>query len=124
LPINTPGDKGLRLPFFGRDCSTSSAPAVLALRYHCPLFTSFCYRIGPGQWRVEVGDEIQLYENEKPRPIADIMLDVNQAFETAIRRDPANWFWVHNRWKPGKWRDRNPQAVPGETEVYTSSKSS
>jgi len=28
------------------------------------------------------------------------MLEVNQAFETAIRRDPANWFWVHKRWKP------------------------
>ena len=27
------------------------------------------------------------------------MLDVNRAFEAAIRRDPANWFWVHNRWK-------------------------
>src|SRR4029079_3172584 len=28
------GDKGLRLKFFGRDCSTNSAPAVLALRYN------------------------------------------------------------------------------------------
>jgi lauroyl/myristoyl acyltransferase len=27
---------------------------------------------------------------------------VNQAFEQAVRRDPANWFWVHNRWKPVK----------------------
>ena len=27
------------------------------------------------------------------------MRDVNAAFEAAIRRDPANWFWVHNRWK-------------------------
>src|ERR1041384_2852762 len=29
------GDKGLRLPFFGRDCSTSAAPAIFALRYNC-----------------------------------------------------------------------------------------
>jgi lauroyl/myristoyl acyltransferase len=27
------------------------------------------------------------------------MRDVNSAFEKAVRRDPANWFWVHNRWK-------------------------
>ena len=27
------------------------------------------------------------------------MRDVNRAFETAVRRDPANWFWVHRRWK-------------------------
>jgi lauroyl/myristoyl acyltransferase len=29
------------------------------------------------------------------------MGDVNRAFEAAVRRDPANWFWVHKRWKPG-----------------------
>ena len=28
------------------------------------------------------------------------MRDVNRAFEIAVRRDPANWFWVHRRWKP------------------------
>ena len=28
------------------------------------------------------------------------MSDVNRAYETATLRDPANWFWVHNRWKP------------------------
>ena len=33
------------------------------------------------------------------------MRDVNLAFESAVRRDPANWFWVHRRWKPlGKAR--------------------
>ena len=31
------GRNGLRLPFFGHECSTSAAPAVFALRYNCPL---------------------------------------------------------------------------------------
>ena len=44
------------------------------------------------------------------------MLDVNRAFEAAVRRDPANWFWVHNRWKL-KFRkaakaDREASAAP------------
>src|SRR2546422_7185218 len=39
-------------------------------------------------------------ENGQARSTRAIMLDVNRAFETAARRDPANWFWVHNRWKP------------------------
>ena len=93
------GDKGLRLKFFGRDCSTNPAPAILALRYNAPLFTSICYRTEPGRWRIEVGDEIPLYENGHPRPTADIMQDVNRALEVAVAADPANWFWVHNRWK-------------------------
>ncbi len=98
------GDRGVRLPFFGRDCSTSVAPGVLALRYGCPLFSVICYRTAPGRWRIEVGDEIPTHLNGQPRPPEDMALDMNRAYEAAIRRDPANWFWVHNRWKEGKWR--------------------
>jgi lauroyl/myristoyl acyltransferase len=94
------GASGLRIPFFGRDCSTSSAPAVFALRYNCPLNTAICYRVGLGRWRIEVGEEIPIRTNDEPRPTTEIMRDVNRSFEDAIRRDPANWFWVHRRWKP------------------------
>ena len=91
--------KGVRVPFLGHDCDTSTAPAVFALRYNCPLHTAICYRIGLAKWRIEVGDEIPARANGQARPIRDIMLDVNHAFEAAVRRDPANWFWVHRRWK-------------------------
>jgi lauroyl/myristoyl acyltransferase len=99
LSDQTEGRGGLRLPFFGRDCSTSSAPAIFALRYHCPLHTAICYRVGLAKWEIEVGDEIPTRENGAPRSTAAIMRDVNRAFEVAVRRDPANWFWVHRRWK-------------------------
>ena len=91
--------KGVRIPFLGHDCDTSTAPAVFALRYNCPLHTAICYRVGLANWRIEVGDEIPTHENGQARPIAAIMGDVNRAFEVAVRRDPANWFWVHRRWK-------------------------
>jgi lauroyl/myristoyl acyltransferase len=94
------GNSGLRIPFLGHDCSTTSAPAVFALRYHCELHTGFCYRVGLAQWRIEAGPEIPTHENGAARSSEDIMRDVNHAFETAVKRDPANWFWVHNRWKP------------------------
>jgi KDO2-lipid IV(A) lauroyltransferase len=93
------GKSGLRLPFFGRDCSTSAAPAVFALRYNCPLHTAICYRIGLARWRIEVGEEIPTRINGEARSTSDIMADVNRAYEIAVRRDPANWFWVHRRWK-------------------------
>jgi KDO2-lipid IV(A) lauroyltransferase len=106
------GDNGMRLPFFGLECSTTKAPAVFALRYELPLHTAFCFWERPGHWRIEVGDEIPTRENGQPRSVAAIMLDVNQAFEQAVRRDPANWFWVHNRWKPGKPRPQNLDPAP------------
>lgn len=98
------GDHGLRLPFLGHECTTSKAPAVFALRFNIPLQTAVCYRTRLGHWRIEVGDEIPTQENGHPRSAAGIMLDVNRAFDAAVRRDPANWFWVHKRWKPAKQR--------------------
>jgi KDO2-lipid IV(A) lauroyltransferase len=72
------------------------------------LFTAICYRVGLAQWRLEIGDEIPIRERGHPRSLIDIMRDVHLAFEAAIQRDPANWFWVHNRWKtPG----REPKAA-------------
>jgi KDO2-lipid IV(A) lauroyltransferase len=101
------GDKGLRLPFLGHDCSTSTAPAIFALRYRCPLHVAICYRTGLAQWRIENSAEIITTINGRRRPVEDITREVNQAFETAVRRDPANWFWVHRRWKPA------PNQPPG-----------
>src|SRR5207302_680392 len=68
--------------------------------YDCALYTGVCYRLNLAQWRMEAGEEIPTHCDGVPRSTLDIMLDVNRAFETAVRRDPANWFWVHNRWKP------------------------
>jgi KDO2-lipid IV(A) lauroyltransferase len=90
---------GTLLPFFGYLCRTSAAPALLSLRYDSPLFAAICYREALGKWRVEVSPEIPTRLNGQARSKQEIMADVNAIFETAVRRDPANWFWVHNRWK-------------------------
>lgn len=113
------GDGGLRLPFLGHDCSTSTAPAVLALRYDAALYTGFCFRIGLARWRIESGDEIPTQENGRPRTSEAIMRDVNRLFEKAVRRDPANWFWVHNRWKMPKNLARKTAIAPLESAVST-----
>lgn len=104
------GRAGLWLPFFGRPCSTGAAPAILAQRYKMPLHTAICFRTSLGRWRIEISDEIPTHAGEERRSVQEIMTDVNLAFETAIRRDPANWFWVHRRWKTEKVRPR-PTAI-------------
>src|SRR5260221_10276750 len=94
------GTGGAWIPFFNQPCSTTIAPAIFARRYKAPLHTAICYRVGLARWRIEVGDEIPTQQDGQRRSSEEIMLDVNKVFEAAIRRDPANWFWVHKRWKP------------------------
>ena len=114
------GEKGMRLPFFGHDCSTSPAPAILAMRYGCRIFPAICYRTALARWRIDFGEEIPTQDNGEPRSTESIMLDINRAFEAAIRRDPANWFWVHKRWKPGKWKTPKPFLPVPEVEIEES----
>jgi lauroyl/myristoyl acyltransferase len=113
------GRNGLRLPFLGHECSTSAAPAIFALRYHCPLHSAICYRVGLAKWRIEVGDEIPTRENGHARSTKEIMRDVNRAFEIAVRRDPANWFWVHRRWKPPELNNRSSLSKTGNSQPDT-----
>ena len=90
---------GMRAPFLGRDCNVGLAPAVLALRYNAVLCSSVCYRIGLAKWRVDIGRPIPTQVAGVTRSSEDLMRAVNRELEKAIRKDPANWFWVHRRWK-------------------------
>lgn len=92
-------DGGVEVPFFGHPCFASRAPAVMAARYGCELYVPICYRVGLGRWVIETGAAIPTVENGRRRSSEDITRDINSAMEAAVRRDPANWFWVHNRWK-------------------------
>lgn len=95
------GGKGLWLPFLGRACSCSTAPAVIALRYKAALTMAICYRTDLARWRIEVGPVIPTHDEQgRERPVESITRDLQHQYEIAVRRDPANWFWVHRRWKP------------------------
>jgi lauroyl/myristoyl acyltransferase len=108
---------GLELPFLGRPCWTTRAPAIMAMRYKSALFVPICYRTALGRWRIEVGEPIATHQDGARRSIEAITRDMNTAMETAIHRDPANWFWVHNRWK---MRSETEAAEPAaEPEVPT-----
>ena len=93
------GRSGIELPFFGLPCSTNPAPAIFSLRYNLRLHCCLCRRVGLGRWELELGPEIITHINGNARSVNDIMSDINATYEDYIREDPANWFWVHNRWK-------------------------
>ena len=92
--------------FLGHLCSTTPAPAVYALRYQTPVIPAFCFRVALGKWRIEIGNPIPVFQNGQPRSIKEIIRDMNRAFEQTVLRDPANWFWVHRRWKIPRARPR------------------
>lgn len=110
------GGKGLWLPFLGHHCSCSPAPAVIALRYKALLTMAICYRTDLARWRIEVGPVIPTHDEQgQERTIEAIILDVQREYEIAVRKDPANWFWVHRRWKPPSAFQKAHDPAPSPT---------
>ena len=109
------GRRDVRAPFLGHECSTNAASVILAQRYAVPLHTGICYRVAPARWRIEFDSSIPTRIDGTLRPVEDVVAEVNARLEKAIRRDPANWFWVHDRWKFTKRaRAREKEAAQAE----------
>jgi heptosyltransferase II len=89
------GDKGVWTPFFGRLASTTPFPAVLAKKTGAALMPVSIVTTGIARWRVEVDDFISSREVST----AEITARINLSLERQIRKNPSDWFWVHNRWK-------------------------
>jgi lipopolysaccharide heptosyltransferase II len=89
------GNSGVWTPFFNRLCSTSPLSATLAIRTNAAVIPAAIYTTGFSRWRVVLSPEVP-WSAENPEQLT---LDINKALEKQIRVSPADWFWVHNRWK-------------------------
>jgi len=86
--------------FFGRPAYTPAGPVVIAERTGAPLVPMAIYMNNDGTHTVEVRPEIELQNTGDAR--ADRLANVAQcskAIEAFIREHPAQWVWMHERWK-------------------------
>ncbi len=89
------GNAGIWMPFFGKLASTSPLAASLAQRTGSLLAMVSVRTVGLARWEIRTSAPVET----EGREIAEITLDLNRLLEEEIRRSPADWFWVHNRWK-------------------------
>jgi heptosyltransferase II len=89
------GNGGIWMPLFNRMCSTSPLAAALAIRTDSAVVPAAIFTAGFARWRVVYEEEIP-YDRNNPEQLT---ADINAALERQIRQSPADWFWVHNRWK-------------------------
>jgi KDO2-lipid IV(A) lauroyltransferase len=93
------GYRGLFVPFFGRPASTRKTAAVLSLSTGAPVVLGACVR-RPGRPYL-----FRLAMFEPPLDMAprdalrELTASVVEVIELWIRDDPAQWRWVHARWK-------------------------
>jgi Kdo2-lipid IVA lauroyltransferase/acyltransferase len=91
------------VPFFGRPAATPRAAADFALRFGATVLVVTCHRRGdrPGDGHrieaVEVPYDAAPVDREAE--VVRLTSDCVALQEQAIRRHPAEWVWMHRRWK-------------------------
>ncbi len=92
--------QGVQVDFFGRPCPTNPTLARLARQFDCPVHGMRVIRLPRGRFRIEITEELTL-----PRDV-DGKIDVQGAMQTVtsviedwVREYPAQWLWLHRRWR-------------------------
>lgn len=85
------------VPFMGVNALTLSATARFAKMNDCTVVPCFCFLRDDGQ-----GFDVEYFPALENYPSGDVVADttrINQIFETEIRKHPAQYMWVHRRFK-------------------------
>jgi heptosyltransferase-2 len=94
------GDHGVWCPFFGRLASTTTLAALLARRADALLMPVAVSHNGMARWRVRFLPAVPGAGGEgESAGVETVTARLTQEVENLVREDPADWFWVHNRWK-------------------------
>lgn len=91
---------GLFVPFFGREASTSSGLASMALRLNVPIVPAFSLRMPDGRLKVILSPPILPdTQAEGKGEERRLTREYNLCVERMIQRAPGQYFWWHRRWK-------------------------
>lgn len=90
---------GIRVPFFGRDAVTTPVLAKLALRTGAPVVPIFGFMEPGGRWRVVLREPIVAEGEDDEAAVTQLTARCLAAVEREIRERPAEWLWLHDRWK-------------------------
>ena len=94
------GTGGVFVDFFGRKAATAAGPVVLARRSGAALLPCFIIRQEGGRHKIIFEPELKQVETGSAQET--IILNVQRLtdiIESYIRKYPAEWGWIHRRWK-------------------------
>jgi hypothetical protein len=93
------GKHALFVPFFGRPAATTPALSMAAVRTGAPTLVVVALREnGRLRFRVE-GPFVVENSGDRQRDLWIHTARVTAALERIIRQTPAQWLWLHRRWK-------------------------
>ncbi|MDI6751469.1 MAG: lysophospholipid acyltransferase family protein [bacterium] len=93
------GRNGVFVDFFDRPASTTPSPIIFSLRTGAPIIPFYNIRLEDGSYKVIIEEPFLFKKTgDIKKDIALNLEALTKKFEEVIRKDPKQWFWLHNRW--------------------------
>jgi len=92
--------RGVPVTFFGRRTMANPLLARLARHFDCPIHGTRIVRLANHRFRAELSEEIKPARDAEGKiDIAGTMQIITSVVEQWIREYPAQWLWMHRRWR-------------------------
>ena len=91
-------DEGARIPFLGRMAWASKAPVLVARKTGVPILPSFIHREGD-RHVLTFHPECLFSDDAGDAGLQENIKRYSETMERFIIAHPADWYWVHRRWK-------------------------
>ncbi len=91
---------GVFVPFFGRAAHTPTGPVVMAMKTGAPILPLAIHRQRDETYLITVEAPLKLARTGHPE--SNVLANTaacTRALERFIRMDPAQWVWMHDRWR-------------------------
>ncbi|MEW6585875.1 MAG: lysophospholipid acyltransferase family protein, partial [Nitrospirota bacterium] len=92
-------EEGYVIDFLGRKAWTTKMPALIARKTDAAALPAFIHRTGNGH-RIVIHPEVALSSNPvREEALKEDTKKFSSYIEEYIREHPAEWLWIHRRWK-------------------------
>ncbi len=99
-------DQGVEVPFFGHPVWTPGILARMAQRTRAPVVPTLALRDRPGHYRLRYDEPVIVDDlSEAQLEVAPLTARYMAILEAAIRENPDQWLWYHDRWKQLRLRE-------------------
>ena len=87
------------MDFLGRGAWTTKMPALLARKTGAAVLPAFIHRTD-GRHKIKIYPQVELSgDNDKENAIKEDTKMFSRYIEEYIKEHPAEWLWIHRRWK-------------------------
>jgi KDO2-lipid IV(A) lauroyltransferase len=92
--------RGVFVDFFGRPARTPAGPGLLSYKTGSPIIPMAILRKGKNRHKIVVKPQVELgFSGDREKDLVDVTQKYTKVLESIIRECPAQWLWMHDRWK-------------------------